>query len=316
MSIGYETGNALLKAILVATLFFSSGLVVAAEEHVTDGLSVLSETDVEQELLAAPQKVKKAALESKNKLASLVSPALMDIRIEAAAHAVGFENREDIKAAVHRSIRNTISRLYIEEEIEKATRKLETENLDKLAYERYLTEKEQFRVPESIRVAHILLHVDPESETDSDEVVRAKAQTVLDELKKGVDFKTLVEKYSDDKATNKKGGELPGWLAKGSLVPPFEKVAYLLKPGETSGLVRTRFGYHFIKLLEHRDSFVESFDKVKNTLVSRVRSELENSIRADVIAKYRSNDAVYIPDQVFNNMQNKFKMPAAETQSK
>lgn len=84
----------------------------------------------------------------------------------------------------------------------------------------------------------------------SDETVNAdakkKAQEVLDKVKAGGDFATLAKQYSQD-TTAANGGDL-GLFGKGKMVPEFEKAAFSLKAGEVSGLVKTVYGYHIIKV--------------------------------------------------------------------
>jgi len=78
---------------------------------------------------------------------------------------------------------------------------------------------------------------------------RQKAEEVLAEIKKGTkDFGQLAEIYSED-VTATQGGDL-GYFSRGQMVPKFEQAAFELEVGETSGLVRTSFGYHIIKLEE------------------------------------------------------------------
>ncbi len=77
---------------------------------------------------------------------------------------------------------------------------------------------------------------------------KKKAEDVLSRVKAGQDFATLAKKYSDDTATASKGGDL-GYVKKGTLVPEFEGALWKLqKVGDVSGLVKTVYGYHIIKL--------------------------------------------------------------------
>lgn len=89
---------------------------------------------------------------------------------------------------------------------------------------------------DKIRCAHIL--VEKES----------LAKEILDKLTKGESFARMAEQYSID-GTRKRGGDL-GFFGHGMMVKPFEEAAFKLNKGETSGVVRTEFGYHIIKRLE------------------------------------------------------------------
>jgi len=71
---------------------------------------------------------------------------------------------------------------------------------------------------------------------------------VLAKLKEGKAFADLAKEYSTDMGSKDQGGDL-GWFPRGAMVPEFEEAAFALKPGETSGLVKSDYGYHIIQLL-------------------------------------------------------------------
>lgn len=87
-----------------------------------------------------------------------------------------------------------------------------------------------------IRCAHIL--VEKES----------VAKEVLEKLSKGESFSALAQQYSID-GTRKRGGDL-GYFGRGVMVKEFENAAFALEKGQTSGIVKTQFGYHIIRRLE------------------------------------------------------------------
>jgi peptidyl-prolyl cis-trans isomerase C len=93
---------------------------------------------------------------------------------------------------------------------------------------------------DQVHAAHILV------ETEDD------AKKVLDRLAKGEEFEALAKELSKDPGSAANGGDL-GWLQKGQTVPEFDKAIFEeLKPGETTKTpVKTQFGFHLIKVLEH-----------------------------------------------------------------
>lgn len=107
---------------------------------------------------------------------------------------------------------------------------------------------------EQIHAAHILV---------STEVT---GTLVLEELKAGASFADLATKYSEDTGSAAAGGDL-GWFPRGVMVTEFEDAAFALNAGETTGLVKTDYGYHIITVLGKE---VRALDE--NTL-AQVREE-------------------------------------------
>jgi peptidyl-prolyl cis-trans isomerase C len=136
----------------------------------------------------------------------------------------------------------------------------------------YDENKEKFRVGDQVKASHILLKTEKE------------AQDVLTQLKAGGKFEELARKYSVDPAGSK-GGDL-GWFGKGSMIPEFEKVAFSLKEGETSGIVKTKFGYHIIKLTGKRAAgllpLAEVKDQIKAAILPEKQQDIFKKMREDL----------------------------------
>ena len=118
------------------------------------------------------------------------------------------------------------------------------------------------RIPK-VKAAHILIRtMNNEGKPDS----LGKLQ-LINELKeriaKGEDFGKLAEEYSDDPGSKKKNGDL-GYFARRQMVQPFDEAVFNLKVGEVSDVVKTRFGYHLIKLLDAKP--YPSYDKEKKQI--------------------------------------------------
>ena len=73
------------------------------------------------------------------------------------------------------------------------------------------------------------------------------AEQVMTELRDGADFEVLAKRFSEDPGSKEQGGDL-GWFKPGQMVKEFENVAFALRPGQTSGIVKTDFGFHIIRL--------------------------------------------------------------------
>ena len=88
---------------------------------------------------------------------------------------------------------------------------------------------------EQIQARHILL--------DSQE----EADVALARLNAGESFEDLATELSKDTSNKDTGGDL-GWFPRGQMVDEFDAAAFMLQPGETSGVIKTEFGYHIIRV--------------------------------------------------------------------
>ena len=136
----------------------------------------------------------------------------------------------------------------------------------------YEANKDLFFEPQRVCAKHILFRLPPNAAPEEVKKVRAKAQMVLAELKKGAKFEDMAKRYSDDKASAKQGGDL-GCFPRGVMVKPFEKAAFGLKKGAISDLVRTRFGYHIIKVYDIKPARTKSLSEVKDKIVQKLEQE-------------------------------------------
>jgi peptidyl-prolyl cis-trans isomerase D len=131
----------------------------------------------------------------------------------------------------------------------------------------YTSSLDKFRVPERVQVRHILIKAD----ASNDAAMKAKAEGLLKQIQAGGDFAKLAKENSQDNAANggsaANGGEL-GFIVKGQTVPEFEKAAFSLQPGQTSGLVKTTYGYHILQVEKHEQAHVQAFEEVKNQLTT------------------------------------------------
>jgi peptidyl-prolyl cis-trans isomerase C len=130
---------------------------------------------------------------------------------------------------------------------------------------------------ESAHARHILVRVKgsplPASpgKTDlTEEEALAKAQEIRKKLVAGEDFALLANAESDDTSTRAKGGDL-GMVRHGQMVPEFDQAAFSLPVGQVSEPVKSRYGYHLIRV-EQRDT--KTFEEVKPELEKRMRPEL------------------------------------------
>lgn len=139
-----------------------------------------------------------------------------------------------------------------------------------------------------LRAAHIMIKTGKEATEEEVTKAKEKALEVKGLLDSGKStFEDLAAKYSEDKGSAAKGGELPQF-GTGRMVPAFEKAAFGLKNvGDISEPVQSEYGWHIIKLLERIP--VPTFEAAKEDLTAKVgkdsRSQLTRTVVIDRVKK-------------------------------
>ncbi|WP_192348025.1 peptidylprolyl isomerase [Algoriphagus sp. Y33] len=141
--------------------------------------------------------------------------------------------------------------------------------------------------PGQVHVSHILVRID-ENTPNTEDLAKRKVADIYNEIQKeSTVWEDIVKKYSEDPASSQKGGMLP-WFSVGSMIPEFEMAAFsLTEVGEVSPPVRTRYGYHILRL-EGRKA-LESFEAMEENIRSRIlRDSRSTMIQSQVMAIQKS----------------------------
>ncbi|BBB31898.1 peptidyl-prolyl cis-trans isomerase D [Thermotomaculum hydrothermale] len=134
----------------------------------------------------------------------------------------------------------------------------------------YEKNKDKYTQEEQVRAKHILISSSAKKISDAE--AKKLAEKIYNQLKKGADFDKLAKKYSDDPGTKNKGGDL-GFFPKGRMVKPFEDAAFSLKVGQISKPVKTRYGYHIIKVTGKKKAKTFTLDEVKEEIKSILKAK-------------------------------------------
>lgn len=132
--------------------------------------------------------------------------------------------------------------------------------------------------PTTWELSLILREVRPSPETNIQVLMEAEA--LLDSLRGGADFAELASKYSDC-PSSQQGGDL-GFFGRGMMVAPFEEAAFALMIDEVSGIVRSNFGYHIIKLTDRRDGEIRASHILKTLSATEEDAEREMALMQEV----------------------------------
>ena len=262
---------------------------------VTDGITVTPEK-VQQEFKRRNEKIKlDYALIKPQDLESKV--ALSDAEVAAA-----FEKNKTRYPIAERRIAR-----YALLDINQLRQHVQISN-DELRAQ-YSSHIEQYQIPNRVHAEHILFKTIGKTDAEVEEI-RKKAEDVLKKAKKGAKFEDLAKQYSEDTSKDK-GGDL-GWIVQGQTVPEFEKAAFSLPKGGISDLVRTQYGFHIIKVLDHENAHTQPFEEVRASieapmLLSRADQKAEDVANQIVAAIRRSNRTP------LDNIAKQFNLAVGET---
>ncbi len=156
---------------------------------------------------------------------------------------------------IRREFRPTVEEGLLVEKVKQ--KYLQNVRVTRSEIERYFKEHPDEFPPmrDAVELAHILRETSSAGLADARAL--AKADSLYNLIKSGTPFDSLAAKFSQDKATAKKFGYV-GWTQRGDLLQEYENTAFALQPGEISKPIKTRYGYHIIRLNERRDDEINT----------------------------------------------------------
>jgi peptidyl-prolyl cis-trans isomerase D len=153
----------------------------------------------------------------------------------------------------------------------------------------YESNPEKFKNPKTVHARHILIKVDQNAKPEEVESARQRAEDVLKMAKEGRDFAALAQEYSEG-PTKTKGGDL-GTFRREAMVKPFADKAFSMKAAEISDPVRTRFGWHIIK--------IEKINPAKTRSLDEAREEIQKTLKAGRSRNQAYDEAEAVYDATF-----------------
>jgi parvulin-like peptidyl-prolyl isomerase len=272
--------NGLIVLVIAAVIISLIPLVSFAEDNEEDKvLAVVGNKKIMQSELSAkiemmPQQFR-ARYASKESREKLLDQLIKYKLLSQEARSLGIDKQEDVVKRVDEIVNNIIIQKLTSQEV---TSKINI--TDTKLEEYYNANVEKFTVQEKIKVVLIFI----EAKKSSAEKMK-KAEMVLDRLKNGEKIKDLINRFSDDMRTNKRGGTT-GYFARGRRVgsygQTFEDKAFSMKPGEISEVVKSKDGLYIIQLIDKRPEKKQTLDEVR----SRIERTLNQSMQKEGYDKY------------------------------
>jgi peptidyl-prolyl cis-trans isomerase C len=247
--------------------------------------SVITTEDFKKEVEILPPYLKPMTETPEGRKEMIDSMIVRELVMQEARKS-GIEKSPEVMERLEDLKKRVIIEAYWKQKVEEQA-KITDADLQKF----YDENKEKFKTGDQVKASHILLKTEKE------------AQDVLAQLKAGGKFEDLARKYSIDPAGSK-GGDL-GWFSKGSMIPEFEKVAFGMKEGETSGIVKTKFGYHIIKLTGKRPAGLLPLAEVKDQIKAAILPEKQQEIFKKMREDLKKNAKFTIKEDVLKSLDSK-----------
>lgn len=243
------------------------------------GPKVITTEDFRREVESLPDAYKPMLIEPEAKrrfLEKLVDREILLLEAEKAQVA----EREEVKRKIEECQKGVILEAFIREIV--AGKDEVSEEEVKRYYEEH---KEEFFLPERIRVRHIVV---PTLE---------EARALRERILRGEDFAELARRYSISPSA-KWGGDL-GYIQRGQVGKEFEEAAFALRePGEISDIVKTTFGYHIIQLEDRKPPRQLPLEEVEDEIRAKLRERKRQEALEEYLEKARQKYRIAINERL------------------
>jgi peptidyl-prolyl cis-trans isomerase C len=208
-----------------------------------------------------------------------------------------FTSKQAFKAAMKRAgytpkdLKKKIERDFLIKEVTKRTLIHQSVVSEEELKTYYINNLKKFKKPETVNLQLIYIKARGATAAANQEA-KAKAEGLLKRIKEGEDFGVLAGKYSDD-GYRIKGGRL-GEVHRGRLPKEIDKIAFSMKMGDTSQLIKIQTGYCLIKLLDRKDSRQLEFEEIKTKLKKDLEKKRVTAIKKKWMAELKEQAKIEI----------------------
>ena len=247
-------------------------------ERIQEVFRKVLEKLIEEKLI--DQEAKKSGIKVTSKE---IEGAIEELRRQNAVDQENFEKLLAAEGLTLEAFKKEIEKRILRTKLIQGAVKVESKVEEKELRDFYRKNMDWYRIHESYRTSHILFLVPKEATRDQIREIRKKCQKVLEKIRGGEDFGEMVFLYSEDTVSRKDRGDL-GYFKRGELLPTLEREAIQLRVGEVSGVIRTEFGFHLIKLLDRKGGEPPPFEEIKE----KVQADYYNKEMEKAFQKFLS----------------------------
>ncbi len=199
--------------------------------------------------------------------------------------ATSGQNIEEFKSRLGRLIRQ---RKWMESQVP-----ADSQVTDEEVTAFYSENKAEFDQPELVRASHVLIRLEEGADDATVEAKKKEAEAIAARAKKGEDFSAIATELSEDPTAKQNSGDLD-FFPKDRMVPEFAEVAFVQEIDSISEPVRTRFGWHVIKVTDKKAAQTLPLEEVKADIAEFLKEGKQQKSVDEVIQKLRSQADVKI----------------------
>jgi peptidyl-prolyl cis-trans isomerase C len=289
---------------IIVLLLVCFAIPAAADPLVRDGEFTLSKAEVEYALAASPPQIRESAMEDEVSRYEFFSTLLVSKKVLARLEALQVDEDPE---TYHEFL---FRRLEVAREFDRQLfqNQLVLPDFEALALERYKISKNEIApVPEIRESSHILLLCTEDCEGEKETETVASLQALTERILEGESFSDLAVEYSQDPGSKTRGGRLSNGIARNAenVDQSFRDALFELdKAGDISDVVRSRFGFHILKLESITPPRERSFDEVRAALEAEIEKRFRQDAYRDHLLTLAPGDDLEIDFDAFDELVN------------
>jgi parvulin-like peptidyl-prolyl isomerase len=290
---------------LLGSLFAASNLCAAEANDVlvSEGAFKVTVQDVDTYVNRVPPPDRPGFMSNPDRVNQIILEILRTKKL--AAQSV--ELKLDQNPAIQRQISMAADEVRARARIEAFMAQQKIPDVAELAKEEYVAHKAAYTKPAVVDVQHVLITSGAERSDD-------QAKAIAEDVRKRAvanpsGFDALVAQYSDDK---KSQNGIIHDATRPIFAAQFREAAEAMhKKDEISPVVKTKFGYHVIRVLDYTPPVIQEFDKVKGGLMQKLETDFQNKKKADFVTGLIS-DKLEVNAPLVQEMTSRFQSPSAQ----
>lgn len=233
------------------------------------GTAIVTLADVDAFAQRIPAKDRAGFFDNPTRLQNMILQLLSQKQLAEEARKADLDKTPAVQSQLTLAADEVLSRARMEN----IKSQIKLPDFEERAKEEYIGHKDLYVVPGDLTVQHILISTKSREDADA----KALAETVAKEAKAHPDqFDALVDKYSEDESKTSNKGVMKGVSKAGYVASFVDASKALKKPGDISAPVKTKYGYHVIKLVSSTPDKQQTFAQVHDGIVEKLKADYIN----------------------------------------